>query len=128
MDADGHGWKGFLYLSICGQFRIRLRLAALGNWRLFTANHLKCLCMNYLHATPVFPRQTQSNPVKPSQTINGGVALVHRDPPPPAPVKLAKLNCISMKTLRFLQAWQRELYKRAPLRPSSKVKRPANQG
>ena len=57
-----------------------------------------------------------------------GVALVHRDPPPPAPVKLTKINCISMKTLRFLQAWQRELYKRAPLRPSSNVKRPANQG
>ncbi|MGA2544681.1 MAG: hypothetical protein ABSG78_24285, partial [Verrucomicrobiota bacterium] len=48
-----------------------------------------------------------------------GVALVHRAPPPPAPVKLTKINCISMKTLRFLQAWQRELYKRAPLRPSS---------
>jgi hypothetical protein len=57
-----------------------------------------------------------------------GTALVHRDPPPPARIKLVKINCISMKTLRFLQAWQRELYKQAPVRQSSRSKRPENQG
>ncbi|MGA2544634.1 MAG: hypothetical protein ABSG78_24045, partial [Verrucomicrobiota bacterium] len=49
--------------------------------------------------------------LRPATEFIYGVALVHRDPPPPAPVKLTKINCISMKTLRFLQAWQRELYK-----------------
>ena len=60
--------------------------------------------------------------------ISTGVALVHREPPSPAPVRLTKINCISMKPLRFLQAWQCEPDKRAPLRLSSKVKHPANQG
>ena len=39
--------------SICGQFQIWLRLAALGLLRLFAANQSKRLSMNCLHATYV---------------------------------------------------------------------------